>query len=144
MWDTGVFSRTTVSWLSNAVFFYYGKEFAFRSMDSHRQCQAEQFQIVYDDENKRKFIKYTPRLSKHVQGGLKDWRFERVPIKQFRLSNEALWYVLRLITGQGSLYRNPLESTSLSGPRFNFNSLPVNQMPKHHHHSSRVRCCKRL
>ena len=52
-------------------------------MDSHRQCLAAQFKIGCDHENKRKFIKYTPRLSKNVQGALKHRRIEIVPIKRY-------------------------------------------------------------
>ena len=167
MWDTGVFSMMTASGLSNAVFFYNGKAFAFRGMDSHRQCLAEQFEIGYDHENKRKFIKYTPRLSKNVQGGLKHRRIEIVPIKHYEDESNPRCLVklydtyLSLIPGRGSLYRKPLDSTSSSAPRFSVNTIPVNQMSKMFqrfyaeagidtsgrnisNHSGRVTCCTRL
>jgi len=167
MWDTGVFSMMTASGLSNAVFVYNGKAFAFRGMDSHRQCLAEQFEIGYDHENKRKFIKYTPRLSKNVQGGLKHRRIEIVPIKHYEDESNPRCLVklydtyLSLIPGRGSLYRKPLDSTSSSAPRFSVNTIPVNQMSKMFqrfyaeagidtsgrnisNHSGRVTCCTRL
>ncbi|XP_062599022.1 uncharacterized protein LOC134260486 [Saccostrea cucullata] len=78
MWETGVFSLETASRLSNAIFFYNGKCFAFRGMSDHKQCDADQFEIGFDHENSRKYVKYTPRVTKNVQGGLKHRRIESV------------------------------------------------------------------
>jgi len=135
-------------------------------MDSHRQCLAAQFKIGCDHKNKRKFIKYTPRLSKNVQGALKHRRIEIVPIKRYEDKFNPRCLVLydtclSLIPGRGSLYRKPLDSTSSSAPRFSVNTIPVNQMSNMFqrlyaeagidtfgrnisNHSASVTCCTRL
>ena len=83
MCDTGVFSFETASGLSNIIFFHNGKTFGFRGMEQHKNCTAEQFEIGFDHENNRKYVKYTPRVTKHVQGGLKHRRVEINSIIQY-------------------------------------------------------------
>ena len=167
MWDCGVFSTETSSGLSNAVFFYNGKAFAFRGMEQHKQCDAEQFQIGYDHENKRKFIKYFPRITKNVQGGLKHRRIEINPITQYEDPDNDRCLVklyekyLSLIPQKGPLYRKPLDSVPGTLPRFSANCIPINQLSNMFkkfyadagintdnrnisNHSGRVTCCTRL
>lgn len=167
MWETGVFSMDTASGLSNAIFFYNGKAFAFRGMEEHRQCVAEQFQILFDHENNQRYIQYTPRVTKNVQGGLKHRRVEINPIKHYENPANPRCLVrlydmyLSLIPSRGPLYRKPLESVSSFGPRFSAGTIPVNQMSQMFkrffaeagidttgrtisNHSGRVTCCTRL
>lgn len=70
-WDTGVFSMDSDVGLSNAVFYYNGKVFGLRGGNEHIGLLAEQFSFGYDTANQRKFVKYTPRIRKNAQGGLK-------------------------------------------------------------------------
>ena len=77
------FSFETVSGLSNSLFFLNGKTFGFRGMEQHKNCAAEQLKIEFDHENNRKYVKYTPRVTKNVQGGLRHRRVEINPIIQY-------------------------------------------------------------
>ncbi|XP_048750403.2 uncharacterized protein LOC125662277 [Ostrea edulis] len=167
MWDTGVFSLDTASGLSNAVFFYNGKTFGFRGMEQHKSCAAEQFEIGFDHENDRKYVKYTPRVTKNVQGGLKHRKIEIKPIIQYddpenpRCLVKIYEKYLSLIPRTGHLYRKPLETVSSYGPKFGANAIPINQMSQMFkrfyaeagidtagrnisNHSGRVTCCTRL
>ena len=78
MCDTGVF------FLWNCiVFFHNGKTFGFCGMEQHKSCAAEQFEIGFDYENNRKYVKYTPRVTTNVQCVLKHRRVEINPIIQY-------------------------------------------------------------
>ena len=167
MWETGVFSDSTASGLSNAIFFYNGKTFGFRGMEQHKSCAAEQFEIGFDHEHNSKYIKYTPRVTKNVQGGLKHRRIEINPIVQYedpvnpRCLVRLYETYLSLIPRTGPLYRKPLESVTSYGPKFSANTIPINQMSQMFkrfyaeagidttgrnisNHSGRVTCCTRL
>ena len=63
-WSTGVFNMNTSEGLSNACFYYNGKAFGFRGYQEHMDCQADQYELLYDHENKAKYVVYTPGWGK--------------------------------------------------------------------------------
>lgn len=81
--ENWVFSDSTANGLSNAIFFYNGKTVGSKGMEQHKTCAAEQLEICFDHENNSKYIKYTPQVTKNVQGGLKHRRIEIIPIVQY-------------------------------------------------------------
>jgi hypothetical protein len=126
-WDTGVFSMDSAVGLSNAVFYYNGKVFGLRGGNEHIGLLAEQFSFGYDTANQRKFVKYTPRIRKNAQGGLKQSKAMSAlmtPIVHYdRPGSECSVYnifekYLALIPKVGSFYRKPLD-----GFRFSANNI---------------------
>ena len=136
-------------------------------MEQHKSCTAEQFEIGFDHENSRKYVKYTPRVTNNVQGGLKHRRVEINPIIQYEDRSNPRCLVLlnekylSLIPSTGPLYRKPLETVASYGPKFGANTIPANQMSQIckrfyaeagidttwrniSNHSGRVACCTRL
>ena len=72
MWQVGTFSFTTASGLSNAIFFYNCKAFAFRGgLSEHWDLQAEQFKIERDKSENKKYVLFEGRINNN-QGGLTD------------------------------------------------------------------------
>lgn len=113
-WNAGVFNMNTSEGLSNAVFFYNGKTFGFRGFQEHIDCQADQFELGYDNANKVNFVRFTPRVRKNAQGGLKQRNLNIEPISQYdQVSNSNSVYkiyekYLNLIPRIGPFYRKPL------------------------------------
>jgi len=81
---TKVFGDNTSLGMSYAVFFYNCKLFGFRGMDEHRNLAAEQFQVKADTVGK--YINFSGRVCKNVQGGLDQRRIEPKLIKHFEQS----------------------------------------------------------
>jgi integrase len=124
-------------------------------------------EIGFDHENNRKYVKYTPRVTKNVQGLLKHRRVEINPIIQYEDRSNPRCLVLlyekylSMIPRTGPLYRKSLETVASYGPKFGANAIPVNQMSQIFKrfygeagidttgrniskHSGRVTCCTRL
>lgn len=105
------FSFNTAEGLSNAVFYYNGKAFGFGGMEWHKNLDAEQYEIKTDPENKLKYIQFTARVSKHIQGGLKHRNVENQIIKQYEQPSNSRCLVklfsfyLSLISRVGPFYR---------------------------------------
>jgi hypothetical protein len=112
--DTGVFSLNSSTGLSNALFFYNVKVFGFRGFSEHLECQAEQFDLAYDHENNRRFVRFTPRIRKNSQGGLKHKRVNNEPNIHYDQPDmppsifEIYKAYLDLIPRKGLFYRKPL------------------------------------
>ena len=134
LWDTGVLSTDTAVGLSNAVFFYNGKAFGLRGYQEHVDCKAEQFEILYDHTNKRKYVQYTPRVRKNSQGGLKHKKINIEPIKHYESTDETSTSIckiyetyLNLIPRKGAFYRKPLQGTDENNNlRYSCNTIPQN------------------
>lgn len=124
LWESGVFSFSTAKGLSNAVFFYNGKVFGLRGGDEQIGLLAEQFMLGYDTANKHRFVKFTPRIRKNAQGGLKQSKKTTgimQPIVHYdtEVSGEYSIYrlyetYLNLIPRTGSFYRKPLDGLKFS------------------------------
>lgn len=71
-----VLNMNTAQGLSNCVFFYNCKLFAFRAKDEHRNLDSSQFSINHDHKTGLSFLEFHDRSCKKVQGGLKHkkWR----------------------------------------------------------------------
>jgi len=67
MWDKGVFPMETAEGLSNAECYYNGKAFAFREMEQHKTVQADQFEVKFDVEHKRRYVRFTKRVVKNFR-----------------------------------------------------------------------------
>ena len=121
LWETGVFNSTTATGLSNAIFYYNGKLFGFRGFQEHINCKASQFEILYDKDNKVRYIKFTPGQRKNSQGGIKNRKLVQEPILHYeQVDNEhniVEFYdmYLSLIPRTGPLYRKPLDSVDENG-----------------------------
>ncbi|XP_053402220.1 uncharacterized protein LOC123548692 isoform X4 [Mercenaria mercenaria] len=122
-WTSGVFSMNSARGLSNAVFFYNGKVFGFRGGMEHIGVMAEQFELGYNEENRRRFIKFIPRIRKNAQGGLKQSKTVKAlmtPIIHFdQPGSECSIYkiyetYLNLIPRSGPFYKKPLEGLRFS------------------------------
>ncbi|KAK6188604.1 hypothetical protein SNE40_004747 [Patella caerulea] len=166
----GVFSMNTAEGLSNAIFFYNGKAFAFRGMEQHKCVEDEQFEILTDQKNKRKFIRFTPRIQKNSQGGLKRKNVTITPIEHYEQpDNERCLvkmydYYLSLIPRKGFLYKKTLTTTvtdESQHPRFSAANITFNKLSQMFkkfyqqaglsiegrtisNHSGRVTCCTTL
>jgi hypothetical protein len=107
----------TSTGLSNCVFFYNCKLFAFRVCDEHRHLDASQFAIGTDPEIGLKYVEFMGRASKNVQGGLKHKKVETKNIKHFEQKENPRCVVkiyeqyLDLILRNGPFYTRPLEVT---------------------------------
>ncbi|XP_066300880.1 zinc finger MYM-type protein 3-like [Branchiostoma lanceolatum] len=66
LWTSGTISTHTSMGLSHGVFFYNCKVFGLRGMDEHRRLQVEQYKFGSDVSGR--YIQYTGRISKNVQG----------------------------------------------------------------------------
>ena len=124
LWENGVISFSTARGLSNAVFFYNGKVFGLRGGEEHSGLLAEQFVLGYDAANKRRFVKFIPRIRKNAQGGLKQSKKAQgimqpivhydqesgVPYSIYRLYERYL----NLIPRNGTFYRKPLDGLKFS------------------------------
>ena len=135
LWASGVFNMDTSEGLSNAVFFYNGKAFGFRGYQEHLDCQADQFEVGYDFPNGRKYIKYTQRVRKNSQGGLKHRRINIEPIIHYdQVENPVSIYkifekYLNLIPRCGPFYRKPLAGVDANNnARFSAGTIPQNTL----------------
>ena len=129
MWSTGVLNMDSSTGLSNCVFFYNCKLFAFRANDEHRNLEASQFDIVFDHESRSRCLEFTGRSSKNVQGGLKHRTVSTKQIRHYEQKENPRCVVkiyekyLGLIPAIGPFYRRPIESTG--SPKFS--SQPIGE-----------------
>lgn len=135
LWASGVFNMHTADGLSKAVFFYNGKAFGFRGYQEHLDCQAEQFEIGYDFQNGRKYVKFIQRVRKNAQGGLKHKRINTEPIVHYdQVENpvsicKIYEKYLDLIPRKGPFYRKPLTgSDENNNLRFGAGTIPQNTL----------------
>ena len=169
LWNSGVFNLDTAQGLLNAVFFYNGCAFGFRGMEEHKTIVAEQYEVG-TDENGKRFIRYYARITKNVQGGLKQRKLEPRVITHLQQEDNPRCLVklyeryLSLIPRKGPFYRKPLAETKSERyqyPRFGATCLPAYKMAnmfkelykaadintdgrKISNHSGRVACGTRL
>lgn len=87
----------TSTGLSNCVFFYNCKLFAFRVCDEHRNLDASQFAIGTDPEIGLKCVEFMGRASKNVQGGLKHKKVETLNILNRRKMQDVLLKYMKYI-----------------------------------------------
>ena len=133
LWESGVFNCDTAVGLSNVIFYYSGKLFGFRGFQEHINCQASQFQILEDKEQKRRYILFTPAQRKNAQGGIKGRKYIQEPVRhyeqpdrQYNLVNIYERY-LSLIPTAGPLYRKPLDGLDENNnPKFSASTISHN------------------
>ena len=112
-WRKDVFTMDTAEGLSNAVFFYNGKCFAFRSFSDHANCEAGMYYIGYDAKSKQKILRYQEGYSKTNQGGLDNCKVNPKEIIHFADPSNERCIVklfeayLQLIPAKGEFYRKP-------------------------------------
>jgi hypothetical protein len=135
LWESGVFDPDTAVGLTNIVFFYNGKTFGFRAVDEHPKLQASQFKIKYDHELQKRYLEYTGRLCKNVQGGLKQRNVEVKQVKHVeepanpRCLVKLFEKYLSLIPPDGSFYRKPLDPLpGTKGPRYGKQNIGINTL----------------
>ena len=103
-WKMGLFSLTTATGLSNAVYFYNEKTFGFRARDEHEKLMAEQFKIGYELDG---------RLAKNISANLNTKATPR-QVKQYADKENPRCVVnlfekyLSLKPAVGRFYRRPL------------------------------------
>ncbi|XP_066290479.1 zinc finger MYM-type protein 2-like [Branchiostoma lanceolatum] len=131
LWATGTVSTKTATGLSYGVFFYNCKIFGLRGMDEHRHLQAEQFTLGLDQNGR--YLQYTGRVSKNVQGGLNHRQVDVKNIRQYAedanprcVVNLFATYLNSLPEKQGSFYRRPLANTC--PPRCSLQVVGVNKL----------------
>ena len=128
LWETGVLDTNTSVGLLNAVFFYNTKAFASRAVDEHRNLDASEFQFGFDSFTKKRYLQFSGRRIKNLQGGLKQ-NLKKIPSKKvMHYANEALGdrclvkmyeLYLSLIPSVGPFYRKPLDPLpGTKGPRY--------------------------
>ena len=112
-WEAGVFNFETAVGMSNAVFYYNGKLFGFRGFTEHINCQADQFEILFDASKELHYIKFTPGVRKNAQGGLKGRNVGNDPIIHYEQKDRKYSILdlykkyLSLIPRIGAFYRKP-------------------------------------
>jgi len=79
LWEKGVFSLTCGWGLTYALFWYNCKLFGLRGGDEHRSLTREQFTIGRDEMGR--FLRFSGRSSKNVQGGLKQRKVQFKDLK---------------------------------------------------------------
>ena len=129
LWDI-VFSKDNSLSISFAVFFYNCKLFGLRGMDEHRDLASEQFNVSNDEIGK--YVSFSGRVSKNVQGGLDHRRVEPKLIKQYEEASNPRCVVklyetyLALIPRIGPFYRRPIQSTS--GLKYSSQTVGINTL----------------
>lgn len=119
LWKSEVLNMDTAQGLSNCVFFYNCKLFAFRAKDEHRNLDSSQFSINHDHETGLSFLEFHGRSCKNVQGGLKHKKVETKNIKHYEQQDNKHCVVkiyekyLSLIPNAGPFYRRPMEGNVL-------------------------------
>ncbi|CAH1242382.1 Hypp6640 [Branchiostoma lanceolatum] len=105
--------------------------FGLRGMDEHRNLQAEQFTLGLDKNGR--YLLYTGRVSKNVQGGLNHRQVDVKNIRQYAedanprcVVNLFVTYLNSLPEKQGSFYRRPLTNTC--PPRCSLQVVGVNKL----------------
>ena len=162
LWDS-VFSKDNSLSLSFAVFFYNCKLFGLRGMDVHRDLASEQLNVSNDGIGK--YVSFSGRVSKNVQGGLDHRRVEPKFIKQYEEASNPRCVVrlyetyLALIPRIGPFYRRPIQSTS--GLKYSSQTVGINTLGTYMkrmfadaninttgrnitNHSGKVTCCTAL
>ena len=111
-WKMGLFSLTTATGLSNAVYFYNEKIFGFRARDEHENLMAEQFKIGHELDGS-KYLLFNGRLAKNISANLNTNATPR-QVKQYADKENPRCVVnlfetyLSLIPAVGRFYRRPL------------------------------------
>ncbi|XP_019637242.1 PREDICTED: zinc finger MYM-type protein 2-like [Branchiostoma belcheri] len=131
LWATGTVSTKTATGLSNGVFLYNCKIFGLRGMDEHRHLQVEQYAFGVDQTGR--YMKFTGRVSKNVQGGLNHRQVDVKSIKQYADNTNPRCvvhlfesYLNALPEKRGSFYRRPLANSN--PPRCSLQVVGVNKL----------------
>ena len=85
LWETGVINLSTPQGLSNAVFFYNGKNFCLRGGQEHRDLKFSQIKRKTVNVNGciKVCYEYTEHGSKNRSGGIKQLRLENKVVVQY-------------------------------------------------------------
>ncbi|XP_066288271.1 zinc finger MYM-type protein 3-like [Branchiostoma lanceolatum] len=131
LWTTGTISTNTSMGLSYCVFYYNCKVFGLRGMDEHRRLQIEQYKFGTDVSGK--YLLYTGRICKNVQGGLNHRQVDVKRIKQHAdntnercVVNLFETYINSLPHQQGSFYRRPMVKSTV--PKFTLQPVGKNTL----------------
>lgn len=84
MWQTGILGSDNPTKLVETLLYKIGLHFALRAGSEHRQLRYPNSQIVLlEDNDGRRFLRYTEDVSKNNQGGLKHRRIEPKTVDAF-------------------------------------------------------------
>ncbi|KAI8496541.1 hypothetical protein Bbelb_258400 [Branchiostoma belcheri] len=131
LWEKGAISTKTSQGLSYGVFFYNCKIFGLRGMDEHQRLMMDQYKFGTD--NNGRYVEYTGRVSKNVQGGLQQRQVDVKTIKQHAspanprcVVNLFEQYFRHLPEKSGRFYRRPLAKSEF--PKFSIQPVGVNKL----------------
>ena len=74
LWKEGFLGDDTAQKLVFTLVYLFGKNFALRSREEHRNLKTGNIRKCYDNQLKRDYIEYTEDISKTSTGGLRDNR----------------------------------------------------------------------
>lgn len=160
LWEKGVFSLTCGWGLTYALFWHNCKLFGLRGGDEHRSLTREQFTIGRDEMGR--FLRFSGRSSKNVQGGLKQRKVQFKDLKIYsrpelgeRCVVDLFNHYFGFVPKEGPFYRKPLGNDP---PKFAAQVIGKNKLAglvkemcqragfsgNYTNHSGKVTCATRL
>ena len=96
MWAKGILGDGHPRTFLNTLVFLFGKFFAFRSREEHRNLSFMQLNVFGGDETERERLQYRSHGEKNHRGGLKDRRVKPKVVEQHANVEQSERCVVRL------------------------------------------------
>ena len=104
-------------------------------MNEHVNLMVEQYEVGVDETGE--FLKFHGRVSKNVQGGLKQRKVDVKDVKQYAQESNHHCVVklfkeyMRCVPSSGRFYRKPLRSEEPGDVRFGSQPVGINTLSKY-------------